>query len=46
MSYIVMVGACSVKHYRIIEEDPEHIRIRATVDSCLDLSYKFKMKTT
>ena len=42
MSYIVMVGACSVKHYRIIEEDPEHIRIRATVDSYLDLPYEFK----
>lgn len=44
MSYIVMVGACTVKYYKIIEDDPGHIRIIATVDSYLDLPYEFKSK--
>lgn len=42
MNYGIMVGPCAVKYYRIIEEEPGHLRIRATVDSCLDLHYKFK----
>ena len=42
MRYIVVVGACAVKYYRIIEESPEHIRIRATLDSYLGLPYEFK----
>ena len=44
MRYIVMVGACAVKYYKIIEEGPGHIRIMATVDSYLDLPYEFKSK--
>lgn len=44
MRYIVMVGACTVKHYKIIEEGPGHTRIMATVDSYLDLPYEFKSK--
>lgn len=44
MRYIVMVGACAVKYYKIIEDDPGHIRIIATVDSYLDLPYEFKSK--
>ena len=44
MRYIVMVGACAVKYYKIIEEGPGHTRIIATVDSYLDLPYEFKSK--
>ena len=44
MSYIVMVGACAVKYYKIIEEGPGHTRIIATVDSYLDLPYEFESK--